>query len=219
MLSAAKNFFIGLALIALLSSLACKSKAPLSQKKAKDQSAILLKERDSLLGEIDKLKGNSSDVYINSLKNSLKDALTGFNTDELNIEVRSGKVYVSMSDKLLFRTGSANVEDKGKMALKTLAVVLEKNQQIDIMVEGHTDNLPIKNSSYKDNWDLSTARATSIVRILSQDYKVAPVRLMACGRSEYSPVANNKTPDGRARNRRTEIILSPKLEQLYKILN
>jgi chemotaxis protein MotB len=219
MLSGIAKVFLGFTLVAALCFISCKSKAPISQRKVKDQSALLLKERDSLLKEIDKLKGSEGDAYINTLKNSLKDALTGFNTDELNIEVRNGKVYVSMSDKLLFRTGSASVEDKGKSALKTLAAVLEKNRNIDILVEGHTDNLPIKNSLYKDNWDLSTARATSIVRILSQDYKVTPVRLIACGRGEYCPIADNKTADGRTKNRRTEIILSPKLEELYKILN
>jgi chemotaxis protein MotB len=123
-----------------------------------------------------------------------------------------------MSDKLLFKSGSATVEAKGKDALKVLADVLDKNQDIDILIEGHTDNVPIKTSVYKDNWDLSVARATSIIRILSTEYSIAPTRLTASGRGEFFPKDNNKTEAGRARNRRTEIILSPKLEEIMQLL-
>jgi chemotaxis protein MotB len=110
------------------------------------------------------------------------------------------------------------VEEKGKDALKLLAGVLDKNSEIDILVEGHTDNVPIKTSGYKDNWDLSVARATSIVRILTSDYKIAPTRMTASGKGEYFPKADNGTTEGRAKNRRTEIILSPKLDELMKLL-
>jgi chemotaxis protein MotB len=123
-----------------------------------------------------------------------------------------------MSDKLLFKSGSSAVEDKGKDALKLLADVLDKNTDIDILVEGHTDNVPIKTSVYKDNWDLSVARATSIVRILTNDYKIVPTRLTASGKGEFFPKADNETSEGRAKNRRTEIILSPKLDELMKLL-
>jgi chemotaxis protein MotB len=123
-----------------------------------------------------------------------------------------------MSDKLLFQSGSSAVENKGKDALKLLAGVLDKNPDIDILVEGHTDNVPIKTSVYKDNWDLSVARATSIVRILTNDYKIAPTRMTASGKGEYFPKVDNETPEGRAKNRRTEIILSPKLDELMKLL-
>jgi len=153
------------------------------------------------------------------LNSTLRNALLGFNPDELSVEVKNGKVYVSMSDKLLFKSGSAAVEDKGKEALKLLAGVLDKNPDIDILVEGHTDNVPIKTAVYKDNWDLSVARATSIVRILTTDHKIAPTRVTASGRGEFFPKATNDTPEGRAKNRRTEIILSPKLDELLRLLN
>ena len=148
----------------------------------------------------------------------MRNALLGFNSDELSVEIKNGKVYVSMSDKLLFKSGSSTVEDKGKEALKLLADVLNKNTDIDILVEGHTDNVPIKTAVYKDNWDLSVARATSIVRILTLDHKIAPTRLTASGKGEYFPRADNDTAEGRAKNRRTEIILSPKLEEIMQLL-
>jgi chemotaxis protein MotB len=123
-----------------------------------------------------------------------------------------------MSDKLLFKSGSAAVEAKGKDALKVLSEVLNKNADIDILVEGHTDNVPINTQVYKDNWDLSVSRATSIVRILTEDYKIKPTRLTASGKGEYFPKSDNSTSEGRARNRRTEIILSPKLEEIMQLL-
>lgn len=216
-LTARKNLIFILVLL-VMAVVACKSKKELSANRNSHKNTYWKLERDSLLAEIDKLKGAEQDTYNNKLKNSLKEALTGFNADELNVEVRNGKIYVSMSDKLLFRSGSATVEEKGKTALRVLANVLEKNKEVEILIEGHTDNLPIKTAAYKDNWDLSTARATSIVRILSTDYKIAPSRLSASGRGEHHPVANNKTADGRAKNRRTEVILTPQLDALYKIL-
>jgi chemotaxis protein MotB len=158
------------------------------------------------------------DSLTRNLNNTLRNALLGFNSDELSMEIKDGKVYVSMSDKLLFPSGSSAVEDKGKDALKLLAGVLDKNADIDILVEGHTDNVPIKTTVYKDNWDLSVARATSIVRILTNDYKIIPTRLTASGKGEFFPKADNDTVEGRAKNRRTEIILSPKLDELMKLL-
>lgn len=159
------------------------------------------------------------DSITKRLNSILRNALLGFNSDELSVEVKNGKVYVSMSDKLLFKSGSSAVEEKGKEALKLLGEVLDKNTDIDILVEGHTDNVPIKTSVYKDNWDLSVARATSIIRILSLDYKITPTRLTASGRGEYFPKSDNETAEGRAKNRRTEIILSPKLDELMQLLN
>jgi chemotaxis protein MotB len=123
-----------------------------------------------------------------------------------------------MSDKLLFKSGSAAVEAKGKEAIKLLAGVLNKNQDIDILIEGHTDNVPIKTAVYRDNWDLSVARATSIVRILTDEYKITPTRLTASGKGEFWPRATNETAEGRASNRRTEIILSPKLDEIMQLL-
>jgi chemotaxis protein MotB len=178
----------------------------------------LLSERERTLDEMQKIIARQ-DSITRRLNSILRNALLGFNSDELSVEIKNGKVYVSMSDKLLFKSGSSAVESKGKEALKLLGGVLEKNFDIDILVEGHTDNVPIKTSDYKDNWDLSVARATSIVRILINDYKIAPARMTASGKGEYFPKADNKTAEGRAKNRRTEIILSPKLDELMKLLN
>jgi chemotaxis protein MotB len=177
----------------------------------------LLTEREKALKEMQKVIARQ-DSITKQLNSVLHDALLGFNSDELSVEIKNGKVYVSMSDVLLFKSGSASVEAKGREALKLLADVLNKNTDIDILVEGHTDNVPIKTSVYKDNWDLSVARATSIVRILSTDYGIPPTRLTASGKGEYFPKADNETAAGRAKNRRTEIILSPKLEEIMQLL-
>lgn len=158
------------------------------------------------------------DSILNALNNSVKNALLGFNPDELSVEMKNGKVYVSMSDKLLFKSGDASVENKGKEALKKLAEVLNKNGDIGISIEGHTDNVPIKTAIYKDNWDLSTARANNVVRLLSVEYGMDAHRLTASGRGEYYPVADNNTTEGKAKNRRTEIVLSPKLDELMKLI-
>jgi len=177
----------------------------------------LLVEREKALTALQKVIARQDSVS-NRLKNILRNALLGFKSDELSVELKNGKVYVSMSDKLLFKSGSAAVEDKGVEAIKALADVLVKNSDIDISVEGHTDNIPIKTPIYSDNWDLSVARALSIVRILTTDYKVPPTRLTASGKGEFSPRASNSTPEGRSSNRRTEIILSPKLDEIMKLL-
>ena len=182
-----------------------------------DAKEKLLSEREKTLKEMKKII-EKQDSITRNLNNILRNALLGFNSDELSVEIKNGKVYVSMSDKLLFKSGSSAVEDKGKDALKLLAGVLDKNSDIDILIEGHTDNVPIKTSVYKDNWDLSVARATSIVRILTNDYKIVPTRLTASGKGEFFPKADNETIEGRAKNRRTEIILSPKLDELMKLL-
>jgi len=177
----------------------------------------LLTEREKVLDELRSTIARQ-DSITRRLNSILHNALLGFNPDELSVEIINGKVYVSMSDRLLFKSGSAAVEDKGKEALKLLADVLDKNPDIDILVEGHTDNVPIKTSLYKDNWDLSVARATSIVRMLTVSYKIAPTRMTASGKGEYFPKAGNDTADGRARNRSTEIILSPKLDEIMQLL-
>lgn len=182
-----------------------------------DRKEAVLKEKERLLSEMQQ-KIQRQDSISNALNQLVKNALLGFASDELMVEQKGGKVYVSMSDKLLFKSGSATVETKGQDALKKLADVLSKQKDIDILIEGHTDNVPIKTSVYKDNWDLSVARATTIVRLLSEQQKVAPTRLTASGKGEFFPVAPNETLEGRARNRRTEIILSPKLDDLFKLL-
>ena len=193
------------------------SKALSAKSDELDAKEKLLSERERALSEMKKeiARQDSITARLNTI---LRNALLGFNSDELSVEIKNGKVYVSMSDKLLFRSGSSAVEAKGKEALKLLGGVLDKNLDIDILVEGHTDNVPIKTSVYKDNWDLSVARATSIVRILASDYKITPTRMTASGKGEYFPKADNSTAEGRAVNRRTEIILSPKLDELMKLL-
>jgi len=152
------------------------------------------------------------------LKNSITDALLNYKTDEINVIFKDGKVYVSMEEKLLFKSGSDVVDKKGKEALGTLAKVLNGTSDIIVMIEGHTDNVPIKTSQFKDNWDLSTARATAILRILTRDYFLDSNRVTASGRGQFHPVATNDTPAGRAANRRTEIILSPDLKEMFKLL-
>lgn len=177
----------------------------------------LLAEREKSLNELQQVIARQ-DSITKRLNDVLRNALLGFNSDELSVEIKNGKVYVSMSDKLLFKSGSATVEAKGKEAIKLLAGVLDKNRDIDILIEGHTDNVPIKTAVYRDNWDLSVARATSIVRILTDEYKITPTRLTASGKGEFWPRATNETAEGRASNRRTEIILSPKLDEIMQLL-
>lgn len=178
----------------------------------------LLADREKALKEMQQIIARK-DSITNRLNDILRKALLGFDSDELSVEIKNGKVYVSMSDKLLFKSGSSAVEAKGVDALKVLADVLNKNNDIDILVEGHTDSIPIKTAIFKDNWDLSVIRATSIVRILSEDYKVSATRVTASGKGEFFPKATNTTPEGRAKNRRTEIILSPKLDEIMNLLN
>jgi chemotaxis protein MotB len=176
-----------------------------------------LLERERRLAEMQSIIARQ-DSITQRLNNIVRNALLGFNSDELSVELRNGKVYVSMSNKLLFSSGSAAVEAKGREALQALAVVLNNNPDIDVLVEGHTDNVPIRTNQFRDNWDLSVIRATSIVRILTVDFNVAPLRVTASGKGEFMPKADNSTPEGRALNRRTEIILSPKLDELMKML-
>lgn len=177
-----------------------------------------LQEKERMLREMQAIIARQ-DAMTKKLNQTLRDALVGFNSDELTMEIRDGKVYVSMSDKLLFKSGSNAVEPKGVEALKALADVLNKNPDIQILVEGHTDNVPIKTAVYKDNWDLSVARATSITRMMNEKYGVAATRMTASGRGEYFPKATNDTAEGKAKNRRTEIILSPKLDEIMNLLN
>jgi chemotaxis protein MotB len=151
------------------------------------------------------------------LKNKMINALVGYSDSDLTVTQKNGKVYVSLSEKFLFPSASAVVNPQGKEALSKLANVLTANPDIAVDIEGHTDSIPIR-GKFQDNWALSTARATSVVRILVDDYKVDPTRVIASGHAWFDPVDTNATPEGRARNRRTEIILSPKLDEIYKLL-
>jgi chemotaxis protein MotB len=134
---------------------------------------------------------------------------------------KDGKVYISLDEKLLFKSASWDIDANGKNALKKLASVLEKNPGIQVTIEGHTDNVPYNpgNSQLKDNWDLSAKRATTVVRVLLDGSKIKPERLTASGRSEYLPVDTRSTPDARQKNRRTEIVLTPDLTELYNLIN
>ncbi|HRP90879.1 MAG TPA: OmpA family protein [Edaphocola sp.] len=193
-------------------------------KETLEANRLKLSEQDEKLsGQQDRLKKlqaviDQQKAQSELLKNKMADALKGFNSDQLAVTQKGGKVYVSMQESLLFPSGSAEVNNEGKNALAKLAEVLNANPDIKINVEGHTDSIPIK-IKFEDNWALSVARATSIVRILANDYLVNPTRIIASGRSQYFPVATNETKDGRAKNRRTEIILEPNLDAIMDILN
>jgi chemotaxis protein MotB len=153
-----------------------------------------------------------------NLKNSISKALMNYKTDELNVYQKDGKVYVSLAEKLLFKSGSDVVDPKGKAALKSLAAVLNSSKDFTVAIEGHTDDVPIKTNRFRDNWDLSSARASSIVRILTLDNGFDSGRITASGKSEFHPISANTSTEGRAENRRTEIVLSPDLQEIYKLL-
>jgi chemotaxis protein MotB len=159
------------------------------------------------------------DAEVKALKEKVSNALKGFEGSGLNVYEKDGKVYVSMDDKLLFASGSWNINEQGLKAIKDLAKVLENETDISVLIEGHTDNVPYKGSGQiKDNWDLSVMRATAVVKALLQNGNIAPTRLSASGRSEYLPLDENNTPEARAKNRRTEIILTPNLDQLFQLI-
>ena len=157
---------------------------------------------------------------LNDLKNRISDALLNFKGKGLSIMQRNGKVYVSMENKLLFKSGRWNIELQGKQALIRLSKVLEENPDISILIEGHTDNIPFKSrGAMESNWDLSTKRATAVVKILLENNKILPQNLTAAGKGEFVPIAPNTSVDGRAANRRIEIILSPSLDKIMELIN
>ena len=176
-----------------------------------------LEEREQTINELQDMIA-SQQRRVQEILGSVKDALLGFSNDELTISEKDGKIYIAMSDKLLFTSGSAKVDKRGEQALAQLAEVLNKQTDIDIAIEGHTDSKPIHTAQFSDNWDLSVIRATSVVRILTQKYNVNPLQIQPSGRGEFMPVADNESAEGRAKNRRTEIIIAPKLDKLYQIL-
>ncbi len=177
-----------------------KLNALLSQKKNE------LSERERTINELQDMI-NAQNEKVKQLLNSVKDALLGFSTDELTVREKDGKVYVAMSDKLLFQSGSARLDKRGEEALGKLAEVLNKQTDIDVFIEGHTDNKPI-----------NTVQFTSVVRILIKNYGVNPLQIQPSGRGEYMPVDDNETAEGRSKNRRTEIIMAPKLDKLFQML-
>ena len=149
---------------------------------------------------------------------NLKRSLNDVNDEDVTVEVKKGVVYISLSDKMLFKSGSYDIQTKAETVLGKIAKVVNDHNDPDILVEGHTDNVPINTACLKDNWDLSAMRATAVVRSLQRKYGVAPERMTAGGRSEYVPKANNATADGKSLNRRTEIVILPKLDQFFQLL-
>jgi chemotaxis protein MotB len=173
-----------------------------------------LKEKEERLSELEEMIAENK-KETEKLRKIIADALIAFDDSELSVYQKDGKVYVSMEEKLLFPVGSAKIDSKGKDAVQKLSEVLGKNPAIDIVIEGHTDNT----GSAAVNWKLSTERALSIVKVLEENDKIDPKRISAAGRGMYQPVADNSDPEGRKKNRRIEIILSPKLDSLYELLN
>lgn len=177
-----------------------------------------LSERSRRVAELEAML-KSREEAIESIRSKVANALTGFEGKGLSISIRNGNVYVSMDDKLLFRSGSFEIDPNGARAVRDLAGVLAQNPDINVMVEGHTDDVPYRTSGQlKDNLDLSAKRATTVTRLLLENKGISPSRIIAAGRGESLPVDNAKTTEARARNRRTEIILTPKIDELLKIM-
>ncbi|WP_459210071.1 OmpA/MotB family protein [Aquimarina rhabdastrellae] len=203
----------------LLSELENKEKALFDEKQRLEKLEKDLASRSARVNELEGLIA-AKDKKMQGLKTALSKALTNFEGKGLTVEQRNGKVYVSMENKLLFKSGSWAVGTNGKQAIKQLGEVLAENPDISILIEGHTDNDPyIGSGPLKGNWDLSTKRATAIVTILRGNKKIDPQNLTAAGRGEYAPVADNATAAGKAKNRRIEVILTPKLDEVTKLLN
>ncbi|MFZ3274406.1 MAG: OmpA family protein [Lutibacter sp.] len=176
-----------------------------------------LAERSNQINELQSLI-DAKEAQMQQLKNAISSALLSFEGKGLTVVQKNGKIYVSMENKLLFDSGSWAVGSEGKKAVEQLASVLSKNPDINVLIEGHTDNVPYTGATVIDNWDLSVKRATAIVRIL-QNKGVNPTQITAAGRSEYVMVGSNATPEGKAKNRRIEIILAPNLDEISKLLN
>lgn len=196
----------------------------------KDLSVVTGAQAESIKKSLDNI--GAKDIYIRDLQGSiarkdslnmalvmnLKGAIGNLDDKDINIKVDKGVVYVDISDKLLFKSGSYDVTDRAKEVLGKVAKVLNNQPDIEFQVEGHTDSLPIKSTGILDNWDLSVKRATTVVRILQDTYGLDPKRMTAAGRSQYVPLADNSTAEGRAVNRRTRIVILPQLDQFFKLL-
>ena len=199
-------------------------------KQLEDLSVITSSQAQSIKQSLDNI--GAKDAYIQSLQSALahkdslnlalvqnlKGAVGDLNDKDINIKIDKGVIYIDISDKLLFNSGSYTVTEKAKTVLGKVALVLKNQPDIEFMVEGHTDNVPYHRGVLLDNWDLSVKRATAVVRILQYQYGLPPTHISAAGRSEYIPVASNDTDEGRAENRRTRIIILPQLDQFFKLL-
>ena len=197
-----------------------KAKEPELNEKEKNLEALQkdYEVKNKRLEEVNKALA-AKQKEVDAIKTKVSNALVGFQNKGLQVETKDGKVYVSMEDKLMFASGSWAVSKEGLQAIKELAKVLEENKDLNISVEGHTDNLAYNGSgNVKDNWDLSVMRATAIVKEILKAGKIAPERISASGRGEYAPKAPNTTADNRAKNRRTEIILTPKLGEVMELV-
>ena len=183
-----------------------------------DELTVELKAREAKMAELQNALSNKDSIVV-ALKKKVSDALVGFTNNGLTVTQKNGKVYVSLEERLLFATGSTVVDKEGIVALNKIGGVLEKNPDINVLIEGHTDNVPMKgNGEIRDNWDLSVMRATSVVKIITSGSKINPLRLTAAGRGEYNPVDAANTADARKKNRRIEIILTPKLDEILRVL-
>lgn len=203
----------------LLMQLEEKEKALANEQARLEKLQKDLAARSKRIDELESLIA-AKDAKMNALKNAVANALTNFEGKGLTVEQRDGKVYVSMENKLLFGSGSWAVNAEGRRAVQQLGEVLAQNDDISVLIEGHTDNVPYGGSGpLNDNWDLSVKRATSIVKILRENPNIDPQNLTAAGRGEHAPVASNETAEGRAKNRRIEVILSPKLDEITQLLN
>jgi chemotaxis protein MotB len=191
-----------------------------TKKASLDELTFELEKRNARMVELEKILDAQKKI-VQDLKARVSEALLGFENNGLTVTMKNGKVYVSLDEKLLFKTASWDIDANGRNALKKLAGVLEKNPGIQITIEGHTDNVPYNpgSSQLKDNWDLSVKRATTVVRVLLEGSKIDAKRLTASGRSEYLPVDDRNTQDARQKNRRTEIVLTPDLTELYQLID
>ncbi|MDC0629760.1 MAG: OmpA family protein [Flavobacteriaceae bacterium] len=178
-----------------------------------------MQDRAQRIAELEALIA-SKDQAMQDLKNTISKALTAFEGKGLTVEQRDGKVYVSMENKLLFKSGSWAVGAEGRRAIEQLGTVLGDNPEIAVLIEGHTDNDPFSyGGQIANNWDLSTKRATAIVEILSENTAINPDRLTAAGRGEFAPIASNDSKEGKSKNRRIEVVLTPKLDEISRLLN
>jgi chemotaxis protein MotB len=195
-----------------------------------DLSVISATQAESIKKSLENI--GSKDAYIQDLQTAmarkdslnmalimnLKGAIADINDQDINIKVEKGVVYIDISDRLLFKTGSYDITSKAHTVLAKVAQVLKNQPDIQFMVEGHTDNIPFKKGVLLDNWDLSVKRATAVVRVLQNQYGLAPSKIVAAGRSEYQPLGGNDTAEGRAANRRTRIVILPELDQFFRLL-
>lgn len=203
----------------LLAQLEAKEQALTSENQRLEKLKQELEVRSKRVAELEHVIA-AKDAAMTSLKNAISSALTDFEGKGLTIEQRNGKVYVSMENKLLFNSGSWAVGTEGKKAVKQLGTVLGHNPEIAVLIEGHTDNAPYTgNTQISGNWDLSTKRATAIVEILQENKSINPENLTAAGRGEFAPISDNNSAAGKTKNRRIEVILTPKLDAISKLLN